>query len=207
MATKKKNDVVDTTEVEEVAKEVVKRGRGRPKGTGGNKRPDLSWSGNQNLKPGDTGRFLRHALDGWDLPVIDISDEKQVEERLLWYFNSCVEDDVRPTVTGMCRSLGIDRKTLYQWGQGDYRAETHSLLIKKAYNLLEEMWESWMVNGKVNPVVGIFLGKNHFGYKDQQDVVVTPNNPLGEARTEEEIKQRYMESVVVDEETLTDEVE
>jgi hypothetical protein len=213
MATKKKNEVTEATEavemaeVEEVAKEVVKRGRGRPKGTGGNKRPDLSWSGNQNVKPGDTGRYLRHALSSWDLPVIDISDEKQVEERLQWYFNSCIEDDVKPTVTGMCRSLGIDRKTLYRWGQGEARDATHSHLIKKAYEMMEEMWEGWMVNGKVNPVVGIFLGKNHFGYKDQQDVVIAPKNPLGEGGSEAEIKQRYMESVVVDEETLTDEVE
>lgn len=196
----KKDKTVELTEqtMEEVATEVVKK-RGRPKGTGGNKRPDLSWSGNQNLKPGDTSRYLRHALASWDLPVIDISDEKQVEERLQWYFNSCVEDDVKPTVTGMCRSLGINRRTLYQWGQGDCRAETHAPLIKRAYEMMEEMWESWMINGKVNPVVGIFLGKNHFGYTDKQDIVVTPNNPLGDSGNEAEIRQRYIDSVVVDE--------
>ena len=188
----------DNKELVEIGEEVVKRGRGRPKGTGGNKRKDLSWSGNENLKPGDTGRYLRHALSSWDLPVIDISDEKQVEARLQWYFNSCIEDDVKPTVTGMCRSLGINRKTLYRWGQGELREETHSLLIKKAYEMLEEMWETWMLNGKINPVVGIFLGKNHFGYADKQDIVVTPNNPLGAMGSESEIQQRYLESVAED---------
>lgn len=182
-------------ELVEIGQEVVKRGRGRPKGTGGNKRKDLSWSGNENLKPGDTGRYLRHALSSWDLPVIDISDEKQVEERLMWYFNTCVDDDVKPTVTGMCRSLGINRKTLYQWGQGECRGSTHTPLIKKAYEMLEEMWETWMLNGKINPVVGIFLGKNHFGYADKQDIVVTPNNPLGAMGSESEIQQRYLESI------------
>ena len=186
----------ENKELVEIGEEVVKRGRGRPKGTGGNERKDLSWSGNENLQPGDTGRYLRHALNGWDLPVIDISDEKQVEERLMWYFNTCAEDDIKPTVTGMCRSLGIHRKTLYRWGQGEVRESTHSHLIKKAYDLLEEMWENWMLNGKINPVVGIFLGKNHFGYADKQDIVVTPNNPLGAMGSESEIQQRYLESVV-----------
>ena len=110
-----------------------------------------------------------------------------------------MEDDIKPTVTGMCNALGVDRKTFYQWGQGDYRKSTHSPIIKKAYKILEEMWEDWMANGKVNPVVGIFLGKNHFGYADKQDIVVTPNNPLGDAQNEEEIRQRYIDSVVVDE--------
>lgn len=185
----------DNKELVEIGEEVVKRGRGRPKGTGGNKRKDLSWSGNENLKPGDTGRYLRHALSSWDLPVIDISDEKQVEARLQWYFNSCIEDDVKPTVTGMCRSLGIDKKTFYLWGQGEYRQGTHYPIIKRAYEMMEEMWETWMLNGKVNPVVGIFLGKNHFGYADKQDIVVTPNNPLGAMGSESEIQQRYIESV------------
>lgn len=185
----------DNKELIEIGEEVVKRGRGRPKGTGGNKRKDLSWSGNENLKPGDTGRYLRHALSSWDLPVIDISDEKQVEARLQWYFNSCIEDDVKPTVTGMCRSLGIDKKTFYLWGQGEYRQGTHYPIIKRAYEMMEEMWETWMLNGKVNPVVGIFLGKNHFGYADKQDIVVTPNNPLGAMGSESEIQQRYIESI------------
>lgn len=53
-----------------------------------------------------------------------------------------------------------------------------------------------MLNGKINPVSGIFIGKNHFGYTDKQEVVVTPNNPLGEQTATEEIEQRYIESVV-----------
>jgi hypothetical protein len=32
-----------------------------------------------------------------------------------------------------------------------------------------------MANGKINPVSGIFLGKNNFGYQDEQEYVVTPN--------------------------------
>ena len=143
--------------------------------------------------PGDNTRYLRHALAAWNLPPIDISDPKQVEDRLQWYFNHCAEDDMKPTVNGMCNSLGISRDTLCDWKNGDNRAATHLDIIKKAYKILEQMWENYMMNGKINPVAGIFLGKNMFGYQDKQDIVVTPNNPLGSAPDAATIAEKYAE--------------
>lgn len=51
-----------------------------------------------------------------------------------------------------------------------------------------------MQDGKVNPVTGIFWQKNYDGLKDQQEVVVTPNNPLGEMGDTERIKQKYLDA-------------
>ena len=51
-----------------------------------------------------------------------------------------------------------------------------------------------MQDGKVNPVTGIFWQKNYDGLRDQQEVVVTPNNPLGEMGDTERIKQKYLEN-------------
>lgn len=135
-------------------------------------RPDLANFGQEYVEKGDNARYLRHALEAWGLPPIDISDNKQVEERILWYFNHCIEDDMKPTVLGFANALGIDKHTLWKWWRGGSRAETHSPLIKKTYAILEELWEDYMQNGKINPVTGIFFGKNHFGYQDKADVVV-----------------------------------
>jgi len=128
----------------------------------------------------------------WNLPVIDISDPKQVEERIVWYFTHCAEDDMKPTVSGMALALGVDRKTLYDWSRGNVRGVTHSPIVKKAMDVLSTLWEDYMQNGKINPVSGIFLGKNHFGYTDKQEIVVKPENPLGEQKSPDEIKQRYL---------------
>ena len=62
--------------------------------------------------------------------------------------------------------------------------------------------EDYMQNGKINPVSGIFLMKNNFGYADKQEVVLTPNNPLGEQKSTDELEQRYLESVT--DENLTE---
>ena len=45
---------------------------------------------------------------------------------------------------------------------------------------------------KDHPVSGIFLAKNHFGYKDQQEYVVTPNQ-LGETTSPDVIDAKYDE--------------
>ena len=148
-----------------MAEETVKPKRKR-------NRPDLDKFGQEFVEKGDNARYIRHAMASWDLPAIDISDEKQVKDRIVWYFNHCSEDDMKPTVSGLRNALGISNDTLWQWKNGNYRGATHSELIKKTYAILEELWEDYMQNGKINPVSGIFLGKNHFGYQDKTDVVV-----------------------------------
>ena len=169
---------------EETVKDVVKRGGNNPTGIGG--------FGSVDTTPGDNARYLRHSLTMLDLPAIDISDPVQVELRIRQYFEQCVGSDMKPTVSGMALALGVDRKTLYDWSRGNYRDVTHSPIVKKAMNVLDALWEDYMMNGKINPVSGIFLGKNHFGYTDKQEIVVKPENPLGEARNPEEIKQQYL---------------
>ena len=142
---------------------------------------------------GDNSRYLRHAKAAWDLAPIDISDPKQVEDRLKWYFDHCADDDMKPTVNGMCNALGIHRDTLCDWKNGDNRAVTHQPIIQKAYRLLEEMWEMYMMNGKINPVSGIFLGKSMFGYQDKQEIVLTPKNPIDEYQDRKVIEAKYAE--------------
>ena len=55
---------------------------------------------------------------------------------------------------------------------------------------MEDLWENYMQNGKINPVSGIFLGKNNFGYQDKQEMVLTPNNPESDYNAKD-IADRY----------------
>ena len=161
------------------ATQIVKRKRNRP---------DLQKFGEENTLPGDNARYLRYAMVSLDLPPIDIADEHQVENRIREYFFFCIENDRKPNMVGMANWLGIDKSTLDSWKRGEYRADTHSHVIRKACQLLEEQWVDYMQNGKANPASLIFLGKNMFGYKDVQDVVVTPNTPMGAELPESELR-------------------
>ena len=185
--------------------EEKKRGRGRPPLTEEQKRmnrelrergdlsPGKSKFGQENVQPGDNSKYLRHALATLNLPPIDISNANQVSERLGWYFNHCADSDMKPTVNGMCNALGIHRDTLHTWRTGEYRADSHQAIVMKAYRVLEELWEDYMLNGKINPVSGIFLGRNHWGYQDKIDLVVTPNNGQLDSADVAAIEQKYAE--------------
>lgn len=149
--------------------------------------------GEEHIDPGDNSKYVRHALTTLNMPPIDISDGKQVEERILWYFRHTMENDMKPTVMGLCNALGISRNTLRLWYHGEFRETSHTPIVRKAYALLEELWEDYMLNSKINPVSGIFLGKNNFGYRDQQEVVLTPNQNKIDPANVAAIEEKYAE--------------
>ena len=168
----------------ELSTEQIEEGVNRNQG-----RRDIGLFVNPPVEPGENSRFLRFALVAWDLPPIDISDPEQVRQRIGMYFQHCAENDRKPQIVGLANWIGIDRKTLNLWVNGEYRSATHLPIIKKAVSMIEEQWADYMQNGKINPASGIFLAKNWFNYKDVADVVVTPNNPLQDLNAQEAQKR------------------
>ena len=184
-----------------MADEIVeKRGRGRPKGTGGNKRPDST----AQLEPGDNRKFLEHDLRMWDWPAVDMTKPEAVTERIGNYFRICAEDDMKPSVAGMALAFGMDRRRLWEIVNGVVGTNfvTHNVApeardsLKKAYYFLNAQMENYMQNGKINPVAGIFLMKNNMGYADKQEVVLTPNQQLGDQVPAEDLEKKYLEDVI-----------
>ena len=184
-----------------MADEIVeKRGRGRPKGTGGNKRPDST----AQLEPGDNRKFLEHDLKMWDWPAVDMTKPEAVTERIGNYFRICAEDDMKPSVAGMALAFGMDRRRLWEIVNGvvGTNSVTHNVApeardsLKKAYYFLNAQMENYMQNGKINPVAGIFLMKNNMGYADKQEVVLTPNQQLGDQVPAEDLEKKYLEDVI-----------
>ena len=148
--------------------------------------------GSDLAEPGDNSKYLGHALTIQRMPLVDLNDIVAVKERIDWYFELCYRNDMKPTVSGFCNSLKINRVTLLNWRNGTFRADTHQAVILEAYSMMEEMWENYMQNGKINPVSGIFLGKNNYGYQDKQEYVLTPNQQQ-EAVDPKLIEAKYAE--------------
>lgn len=143
--------------------------------------------------PGDNTKFLAHALAVRNMPEIDTSDPTQVKQRINDYFTLCVQNDVKPSVKGFLNALRVAKSTLWEWKQGNFRAGTHQQIICEAYDVLEALWEDYMLNGKINPVSGIFLGKNNFGYADKQEYVLTPNQQQLSVEDVRAISAKYEE--------------
>lgn len=145
-----------------------------------------------DLDPGDNAKYLSHALAVRNMPPIDIADPVQVRNRINEYFSLCAANDMKPSATGFRNALRVAKSTLWEWRQGNYRAESHQAIICEAYEVLEALWEDYMMNGKINPVSGIFLGKNLWGYTDKQEYVLTPN-ANSEVADREVIEAKYAE--------------
>ena len=155
----------------------------------------------------DNTIMVQRNLEIFCLPPIDIFDNDQVMQRIQEYFQIVSKYRSRPTVSGLAMALGTDRRRLYEINTGNISDTVYGkwkrvpkdvqATIQKAYNYLEVMWEDYMTNGKINPVSGIFLGKNNFGYRDQTEHVITPNSQQEEIDAES-IRKRYSEPLLED---------
>lgn len=182
------------------------------KNTGGTKRNNPTGIGlpasksSLMLEDGDNAKFTSMNLHFMNLPKIDLHDEKAVQDRLNEYFDFMIQNDMKPSVSGMAMALGLDRRRLWEIKTGNTQGSgvlggLSSLpqevtdLVKKAYQLLECLWEDYMLNGKINPMAGVFLGVNNYGYQDVKKVDVTPVLPDSNKDNDydpDSIRERYL---------------
>lgn len=178
-------------ELSEVGEEIVKQ-KGKPRG-GNNFLTDAALKVNE----GDNTKYLMLNIELMNMPDIDLKDPDAVKQRVNDYFVLYANYDMKPTVAGLGMALGLDRRRLWEIKTGNHTSSTPKLppsvedTIKKAYKLMENLWESYMNSGKINPVSGIFLGKNNFGYQDKTEYVVTPNTQHDDYDPED-IRRRYL---------------
>lgn len=186
----KKTDLVDSGE------EIVKAEKKKPRG--GNS-PAIG----ENMlmtEPGDTTKIVQTNMKFLTLPKVDLRDPVAVRQRIGEYFQIYAEADMKPTVAGMAMALDVDRRRLWEiktgalvGGTGKQNLPPETLdYIKKAYEILESTMESYANAGKINPVMAIFMMKNHFGYQDKTEYVLTPNQQQASDYDAEDIRKRYL---------------
>lgn len=74
-----------------------------------------------------------------------------------------------PTMSGLAVALGVDRKTLVNYGNKDAYFHT----IKKARSLIEEVMEQRLMKGKGSTIGHIFALKNNYDWHDKQEQDLT----------------------------------
>lgn len=185
---KKKADLIDS------GQEIVKSEKKKPRGVSKDM-ADGKWL---QTEPGDNTRIVMTNMKFFTMPAIDLHDPVAVQERLCEYFQIYGEADLKPTVAGMGMALGLDRRRLWEIKTGNYTSSTPKLpretedMIKKAYEILETSMEAYANAGKINPVMAIFMMKNHFGYQDKTEYVLTPNQKQESDYDADEISKRYL---------------
>lgn len=157
-----------------------------------------SVTANLHAKPDEIRRIITESLQF--VPDFNAVAERrgrmtdeECGERLNAYFQLAAQTGQIPTVEDMCLALGVTRQTVHRWEHGEL-GQRRSDMIKQAKELLAAIDGKLVQENKIPQVTYIFRSKNYYGLKDQQDVIITPNNPLGEQKDVEELRKKYLDS-------------
>jgi len=97
-------------------------------------------------------------------PILETPERAQ--ELCDLYFEGCQENDVVPTVNGLCLTLGMTRETLLRYAEKPEFSDT----IKMARTRLEHAWEQRLAGANV--AGAIFWLKNQ-GWSDKTEQAIT----------------------------------
>lgn len=139
-----------------------------------------------DLKPGEMGELIAHMEQLRSLPAVREPDE--VKERVKWFFQWCIDGEVRPGVELLALSLGYTRQTLLNWQhEGGVRGE----IITAAKQGIAALTEQWGLTGKLNPAAFCFILKNHFNYVDNVTIDTPQNQGNRPTQTAQQIAARH----------------
>lgn len=133
---------------------------------------------------------MERILEIGTMPLIDTNDPVAVNDRLNWYFQKCVDDEVYATIAGVACALGVSRQALGKWHRHEVHKPAEVLaMVDAVYNMINMQYEEMMQDGEINPIAGIFLMRNNHNYTNADDT-----RPIaGETaeKTPEEIMRKY----------------
>ena len=105
------------------------------------------------------------------------------------YITLCATTDHKIGNQAAAAACGLNNRTLWAWLSA--KDPQKKKFAETVYNICSMYREQLMQDGQINPVTGIFWQKNYDGLRDQQEMVVTPNNPLGEQKDAKAIAEKY----------------
>ena len=169
----------------------------RQKAAAGSKPSDKSpiiQDHNPDLPEGYNTRRIRFMQTILPTEPLDRDDVEEMERRFAFYLEMCAKWDMKVGNMAAYAAIGIDKDDAYEWTNRNTGNPARARFIKKVQKVCAMYREGLMEDGKVNPVTGIFWQKNYDGMKDQTEMVLTPNNPLGEQKDMKALEQKYLES-------------
>lgn len=171
--------------------------------TKGNPKSNFPNAQQPAVKPEEMSRMVAAMEELRKLPKVNTNDPEAIEERVTYFFEWCIEKQLRPGVELLALCLGTSRQNLWKWEQaGGKKGE----IVERAKTVLAALLEQWSICGKINPGTSCFLYKNHFGYRDQFDVAAVPANQLESLPTKEEIARGIPQIIENDNEPNIDEI-
>lgn len=147
-----------------------------------------------------TSQLLELSLCLASMTKCDLFDPDDVSKHIEDFFQLHIQYQAKPSCKGLAMALGIPPDTLsnirhnrvVHLRNAKNIPEKTKALIKRAYDVIDNMFEQYLQNGMIHPTMGIFLGVNNYGYKNTNDVTIEQRNEERPKLTAEEIQKRYL---------------
>ena len=124
---------------------------------------------------------------------VSLADSDEVKRRTIVYLRACEETSTFPSALGLARSLGYSDRALRHWRSKQPQSETAQWL-EMFNDLCADVLNQSALENNANSIVAIFLNKAMYGFRETNELVLTPNTQLEEeaAYSAEEIRKRYI---------------
>ncbi len=124
---------------------------------------------------------------------IDLRDYELVQQVCIAYAESCARAGAIPSKIGLARAMGISRNSL-DYFLSHHREEPSAEYLALVLDSFAEALNAASLSNSCHPIVGIFLSKALYGYRDDQKEPEPLDNtpdPLGESIDEQTIRDKY----------------
>lgn len=164
------------------------------------------WKPRDGSSDGYYGVALRQSRTSLNLPVINIKNPHEVEQRIDEYFDFCEVNNRPPNMVGLGNWLGVGYQTIGKWKNGNWEDQNGvGEVVQRALSVIEESLVSQVQDNPKAMVGGMFLLKSMFHYREQQDIVISTGERKDSEMSADEIAKRYLGDGKTVETTFTDE--
>lgn len=157
-----------------------------------------------NATKEELNTLTRNALDTFMLSIntnVDLHNTQSVQDAIIKYFQQCANNGLRPGNLGLYAALGMSKQDVNNviTGKSKSKASLECIdLIKKAIRAIGAFREGLALEGKINPVTYIFMGKNYDGLEDQTRIDITATRGQDPNMTPEQVARQIEKDIPID---------
>ena len=171
---------------------------------GGNNSPVIGDTGITATKA-DLQRLSIQALNSFlastGTAAVDLHSAESVQAAIVAYFQRCIDTGTRPGNLGLYAALGMSKQDYHDVVNGRNKSKASPAaidLMKSAVRAIGAYREGLALEGKINPVTYIFMGKNYDNLSDVQQVEISASAGQTAELSPEEIAARIEKEIPID---------
>lgn len=189
-------DVDGVSSINEIAQMKDRSQNKVPKASNRKMSPDCTSAPSATDEDDYNTRTLNTLMKFWLLPRVETIEE--AIKRANFYFTTCSNDRMKPTLEGCALCFGVDRVTFKRWCD---RYDPDSMDIYHIAQQCREFIQSFdaqaVIDGKMPAIPYIFRAKNNYNdYSDRNESVVKIEDNLGGRKSPNTILQSIAEDVI-----------